>query len=122
MPMKTQARALPDPTLAESVAGEDLRCGDYVALFSQTCEFPSFFWDRSDYSLEPSEVVRLRFMAFDGGEPLKVISICLPFVYTRHPDRTLVTVDLRRTQVVRLDSRCARRIWKALRRQFAPLR
>ena len=120
--MKTDTPLLVDSTLAETVAGEDLRCGDYVTTFSQTYEFPSFFWDRCDYSIDPAEVVRLRFTAPDSGDPLKVIGICLPFIYVIHPDRSLFTLDLRKTQLVRLDAKCAKRIWKALRRRLAPIR
>lgn len=113
--MKTDAATPYESTLAELVAGEDLGCGDFVATFTQTTEWPSFLWGGGDYSLSPHELVRLRYTPSDAGQPLKVIAICLPFVYAVKPDRTPVTVDLRRTQLVRLEPTCARKVWKALK-------
>lgn len=43
--MKTQTASQPAPKAAATVAGEDLACGDYVALLNETVDFPSFLWD-----------------------------------------------------------------------------
>jgi hypothetical protein len=113
--MKTSLTSPCESTLAELVAGEDLQCGDYVATFTQTTELPSYLWDCGDYTLSPQELVRLKYMPCDAGQPLKIIAVCLPFVYAVKPDRSPVTLDLRRTQLVRLDTGCARKAWKALK-------
>lgn len=113
--MKTNLTSPCESTLAELVAGEDLRCGDYVATFTQMSELPSYLWDCGDFSLSPQELVRLKYTPCDAGLPLKVVAVCLPFVYAIRPDRSLMTLDLRRTQVVRLDTVCARKAWKALK-------
>ena len=52
-----------EPTAAATVAGEDLACGDYVALLNETVDFPSFLWDACGASLSPHELVRLRIIA-----------------------------------------------------------
>jgi hypothetical protein len=113
--MKTDVLSPCESTLAELVAGEDLRCGDFVATLTQTSELPSYLWDGGDYTLSPQELVRLKYTPCDAGHPKKIIAICLPFVYVVQPDRSPMTLDLRRTQLVRLDSACARKVWKAMK-------
>ncbi|MDZ4686685.1 MAG: hypothetical protein SH850_16560 [Planctomycetaceae bacterium] len=113
--MKTALASPCESTSAELIAGENLRCGDYVATFTQMTELPSYLWDGGDYTLSPHELVRLKYTPCDAGQPLKIIAVCLPFVYAVKPDRSPVTLDLRRTQLVRLDTQCARRTWKALK-------
>ena len=83
-----------EPTAAATVAGEDLACGA---------------------SLSPHELVRLRIIPKTAGYPLRVIAICLPFVYAKTPSGKTVTIDARRTQLVRLHRTCAKAIWKELR-------
>jgi hypothetical protein len=113
--MKTQTVSQLEPRAAATVAGEDLACGDYVALLNETVAFPSFLWDSCGVSLSPHELVRLKIIPADAGHPLKVIAICLPFVYAKTPSRETATIDTRRTQLVRLDRKCAKAIWKELR-------
>ena len=57
--MKTSETQL-EMTVAAMVAGEDVSCGDYVALLNTICEVPSYLWDGCDASLRPHELVRLR--------------------------------------------------------------
>lgn len=97
------------------VAGEDLRPGDYVALFTQVCELPSYFWDDADFSLSPHELVRLTHIPREAGVPLKIVDVSLPFVYVIKPNRTVKTLDLRRTQLVRLAPQCAKKVWKRMK-------
>jgi hypothetical protein len=112
--MKTQALSPLAPTAAATIAGEDLACGDYVARLNETVEFPSFLWDACGASLSPHEMVRLRTVPDTAGNPLRVIAICLPFVYAKTPNGEMATVDTRRTQLVRLHRKSAKVIWKAL--------
>jgi hypothetical protein len=107
------------PSLSRTVAGEDLRVDDFIALFVQTWEFPSFFWNSCDHTLPPDELVRLTGIPDRAGQPLKVAGVCLPFVYALDPVRRMNTIDLRRTQVVRLDSTLAKSIWRSLRTRTA---
>jgi hypothetical protein len=105
----------PQPTLAETVQAEDLACGDYVALLSETVEFPSFFWDCCGAALSPHELVRLKIVPAGAGIPLKVLAICLPFVYAKTPSGTIQIIDLRKAQLIRLDRDCAKLVWKELK-------
>jgi hypothetical protein len=113
--MKTQAASQLEPSAAMTIAGEDLACGDYVALLNETVDFPSFLWDACGASLSPHELVRLRVIPSNAGYPLRVIAICLPFVYVKTPGGETATIDTRRTQLVRLHRKCAKVIWKELR-------
>jgi len=118
--MKTGATLQPASTAAATVAGEDLVCGDYVSLLNETVEFPSFMWDACGASLPPHELVRLKMIPGNAGQPLKVVAICLPFVYAKTPSREMTTIDTRRAQLVRLDRTCAKVIWKELRSGARP--
>lgn len=113
--MKTQAESQLEPRAAATVAGEDLACGDYVARLNETVDFPSFLWDACGASLSPHDLVRLKVIPDTAGYPLRVIAICLPFVYAKTPGGETVTIDTRRTQLVRLHRKCAKVIWRKLR-------
>ena len=113
--MKTEALSQPELRTAATVAGEDLACGDYVARLSETVDFPSFLWDACGVSLSPHELVRLRVIPNTAGHPLRVIAVCLPFVYAKTPAGETETIDMRRTRLVRLHRKCAKAIWKELR-------
>jgi hypothetical protein len=113
--MKTQTVSQLEPSAAATVAGEDLACGDYVALLNETVDLPSFLWDACGASLSPHELVRLKLIPDNAGHPLRVIAVCLPFIYARAPSGETATIDTRRTQLVRLDRKCAKVIWKKLR-------
>jgi hypothetical protein len=103
------------PTLARTVAGEDLRVDDFVTPFQQTWELPSYLWNTCDHALPPDELVRLTGIADRAGQPLKVLGICLPFVYAQDPYRTVHTLDLRRMSLVRLDPGTGRSIWRRMK-------
>jgi hypothetical protein len=113
--MKSRPTSHPQPRAAAIVAGEDLACGDYVALLNQTVDFPSFLWDACGATLSPHELVRLKTIPANAGRPLRVLAICLPFVYAKTPSGKTATIDTRQTQLVRLDRQCAKVIWKELR-------
>jgi len=113
--MKTQTVSQLAPRAAATVAGEDLVCGNYVALLNETVDFPSFLWDACGATLSPHELVRLKVIPASAGHPLKVMAICLPFVYAKTPNGETATIDTRRAQLVRLNRKCAKAIWKELR-------
>lgn len=112
-----RAKVAQESTLAASVAGEDLRIGEYVAVLNEIHEFPSFFWGCDATTLSPHEVVRLRCAARDAGMPLRVEAVCLPFVLLRTPTGECRTLDVRMAQLVRLDEGYAKLVRKQLRRR-----
>lgn len=109
---KTPSKDQPENTVAARVAGEDLQCGDYVTVLNEVVELPSFLWCHSDHSLAPDEPVRFRFTPQNAGNPQKVVGVCLPFVYAENDMGIMTTFDTRRQQLVRLDRKCAKRVWK----------
>ena len=113
--MKNATQSALETTVAARVAGEDIACGDFVAVMSEIVELPSFLWDSTAASLAPDETVRLRLVPADAGQPYKVIAVCLPFVYVKTHRGSVVIIDSRRRQLVRLDYHCARGVWKKLK-------
>lgn len=113
--MKTESDTKSETTVASRIAGEDIACGDFVTVTSRIVEAPSFLWHHSETWLAPEEPVRIRFFAEDAGQPYKVIGVCLPFVYVKKYCGSLLILDTRQRQLVRLDRECARAIWKELK-------
>jgi hypothetical protein len=108
--MRTSTEPESATTVAATVAGEDIHCGDFITLLNATFELPSYMWDQA--LLPPTELVRLKMIPSDAGLPLKVFSICLPFVYAKDTKGEIRTLDLRREQVVRLNCDCAETVWR----------
>lgn len=98
----------PQSSLAATLAPEDVRKGDYVALLTRTYELPSYLWNDAF----KTDVVRLRLTAPDSGRPMKVRSICLPFVHVSCGRKKRKIVDLRTAQIVRVGKKYAKRVLK----------
>jgi hypothetical protein len=95
--------AAAEATLAKALAPEDIRPGDYVTPLSVVAEVPSFYWWADAWSLPADQPVRIRFTAPSDGVPLKVKSVCLPFVLMKQASGERITLDLRKWRVARLD-------------------
>ena len=114
--MKTTTETKSTTTVAARIAGEDIRKGDYVTVLSEIIEVPSFLWSCSSVSLPPDEPVRTRYLPRAAGEPHKVVAVCLPFVYAKRPQGTMIGFDTRQKQLVRLDRDNGRSLWKQMRK------
>lgn len=104
-----------ESALAKPLAPEDVRCGDFVAVLHAICEVPSYFWTSESFRLPHNELVRIQHIPDDTGLPLKVKSVCLPFVFVKTPAGERKTLDLRRCRLARLDRKYAKTAWKAYR-------
>lgn len=104
-------------SVARRIAGEDLATDDYVTVLNEVYELPSFLWCDSLTRLDPGAPVTIQYMAHNAGVPFRVLSVCLPFVYVKPPRGEIVSLDLRRQELVKLESKRARKIWKKLRRK-----
>ncbi len=100
-------------TTAKVLAPEDVRAGDYVALLHVVYELPSFFWCGGIGTIRPDEPVRIPFVPNNGGVPLRVRSVCLPFILVKAPSGQMRNLDVRRYRLARLDRAYARAAWKA---------
>lgn len=112
--MKSETTTSTDGLVSRSLAAEDLAQGDYVGILSEIVEWPSFFWHCDAQLLPPGELVRLQCRTSDGGTPLKVKAICLPFVFVKSPAGEHRILDVRRHRLVRLSSDYAGLVWKVM--------
>ncbi len=111
--------AAAEATLAKPLAPEDIRLGDFVTPLYVISEMPSYWWSGSSWNLPHDEPVRVRLTSSCDGVPMRVLSICLPFVLAKNPSGHETTIDLRKYQVARLDQRFAKRAWKAYKKSAA---
>jgi hypothetical protein len=116
MAMKSRAAA-PETSLAATVAAEDLRAGQDVAVLNETFEFPSFLWNCDGSTTSRQDVVRIQCAARDSGTPLRIRAVCLPFVFVTDPNGARRVIDIRLAQLVRLDAAYSRLVRKQLRRR-----
>ena len=115
--MKTSNQLNKESELARSLAAEDIRHGDVIAVLDTVYEFPSFLWNGEFQGLAPEEPVRVRLRSRHTGRPLKVRAICLPYVLVETPGGRRRAVDVRQCRLVRLGDGYARKAWK----QFAKI-
>jgi hypothetical protein len=115
-------REAAEATLAKALAPEDIRQGDFVTPLCVVAEVPSWFWFCDSWNLPVNEPVRIRFTSSGDGLPLKVKSVCLPFVLVKNADGDCTTLDLRKHQLARLDSGFANHAWKAHKKSAAKAR
>jgi hypothetical protein len=106
-------------TLAKALAPEDIRPGDFVTPLFTITELPSFWWSGESWNLPHDQPVRIRLTYNCDGMPVRVKSVCLPFVLTKSPAGEQSTIDLRKCQVARLDRVYAKRAWKAFKKTAA---
>jgi hypothetical protein len=115
-PSEPRSTLAPRLSVAKPLAPEDVRPGDYVALLHEIFELPSYWWC-TDSALHPrDELVRIRLVPTQESLPLRVKSICLPFVLAKKPTGEKRILDLRRCRLARLDKRYAATAWKAYKK------
>lgn len=115
--MKTERSNNSETCLARPLAAEDLRRGDFVSILHEVVEYPSFFWCSDPQLWPPGEPVRMQLRPREGGTPLKVKAICLPFVFVKTPCGKHRTLDVRQQRLVRLSRDYALRVWNTMRKQ-----
>lgn len=103
--------------VAKSLAPEEIHRGDYVAVLHVVCELPSFLWCADAATLPPNEPVRMPFTPTQAGLPLKVKSICLPFVLVKHPTGEHESLDIRQCRLARLDRGYAEAACRTLKKR-----
>ena len=101
--------AAAEATLAKALAPEDVRPGDFVTPLFVITEMPSFWWNGGCWNLPHDQPVRIRLTYNCDGMPMRVKSVCLPFVLAKSPAGEQNTIDLRKCQIARLDQGYAKR-------------
>ena len=99
--------------IAKVLARGGCGAGDYVTLLHVVKELPSFFWCGGIGIGHPDQPVRVTLLPNKGGVPLRVRSICLPFILVKTPSGELRNLDVRRHRLARLDRGHALVAWKA---------
>lgn len=98
---------------SSAVAPEDIRRGDYLAILRQVCEYvPLFSEGKPEDGGLPRRILLL---PKQGGMPLRVIEVCLPFLLVEQVDGTHTTLDARRSRFARLTEEYARLATKRIR-------
>jgi hypothetical protein len=115
-------RSAAEATLAKSLAPEEVRPGDFVTPLHVVAEIPSWYWFCESWNLPVDEPVRIRFTSSGDSLPLKVTSVCLPFILVKNANGECKTLDLRNHQLARLDRQYAKRAWKAHKKSAARAR
>jgi hypothetical protein len=91
---------------SRSVAPEDIRRGDYIAILQQVCEYVPLFVEGGP---EDGDLPRrILMLPKKGGLPLRVIEVCLPFLLVEQVDGTHATYDARGSRFARLTEEYAR--------------
>jgi hypothetical protein len=103
-------------TLAKPLAPEEIRPGDFVSMLHEIAELPSFFWCADATVLPANELIRIQYVPEGGGIPMKVKSVCLPFVLVKSPFGDQRTLDVRQCRLARLDGNYARTTWKSYKK------
>lgn len=114
----TKVKVARGGSLAKPLAPEEIRVGDFVTPLHVFYDFPSFYWDGCDVGRR-DETVRICCIPETGGVPLKVKSICLPFVLIKHASGELQTLDVRKVRLARLDPVYAKAAWKPRKKKKA---
>lgn len=89
-------------TLAKSLAPEEVRAGEWVAVLYEVQEYTLLTWECDVPPADRDEVVRVAITPDDGGEPLEVKAVCLPFVLVKPHKGKLRQIDIRRHRLARL--------------------
>jgi hypothetical protein len=99
-------------TVARPLAPEDIRRGRYIAVLTVGVEFFPFW---NDEPWQPAKVRRIDLLPGpEGGTPLRVKEVCLPYVLVEHPDGNHRTLDVRRFRLGELSERFGERAFKKL--------
>ncbi|MHC4966970.1 MAG: hypothetical protein ACYTGE_18965 [Planctomycetota bacterium] len=91
------------PSLASSIAPEDIRRGDYVAVLHVIDQYFPCCFDRAG-----TDPVNIRMLPSFRVQPLKVIDVCLPFVTALKAGGSVITLDVRRYELARKRLRAQR--------------
>ena len=103
------------PETSRTIAPEDLAPGQFVAVSRVTYELISDEEVERPFShdLTPR---RIRLIPCDAGEPLKVISVSVPFVMVRSAKGAHDTLDLRRIELMQLGTTYGRASYERMRK------
>jgi len=99
----------------QPIAPEDISIGVHIIVLHQMHEYPSFYWCGVDATvLAPDQPVRITWLPFTP-EPLRVRSICLPYILVKTPDGDRELLDVRRASLALIPEPLGRTIYAQLK-------
>ena len=104
-----------ESNIARTVAPEDIRPGAYVTILHVIDEFLPLVFDSNDASWRSVQPFRVRWLPYGDQSPMKVKSVCLPFVFVMLPDGAHRTLDVRRHQLAEVARDYGRSVFEAAR-------
>ncbi len=97
-------------SLARSIAPEDIKAGQYLAILAEVEETEPLFLTGESWR---SADLPIRYESFcHYVEPLKVLAVCVPFVFIRYVTGDVRTLDCRQTRFAHLPEEYAEFVWK----------
>lgn len=98
-------------TTTRTIAPDDLRRGSYIAISVRVHEF---IRGRFDEYCRPLTIERIAALPDeDDLLPMKVLSVCVPFVLVQKPDGSARAIDLRQNRVSLVDPAFGRAAFRA---------
>ncbi len=99
--------------LARALAPEDVRRGQYVSMLYMVDEAVPFFAEPESWR-SPTPL-RYLLLPCGGMTPMRVLDVCLPFVFVRGAWGGHATLDVRQHKLARVSRRFGRLAFKRLR-------
>lgn len=113
-PDRTEGSSARPVSAARSLAPEDIRPDQYVAVTHVVAQFLwPFSCDGADWRLP--EVRKVLWMPYTQRGPLKIVEVCLPFVLARQVDGKHRVLDTRTCRLAKLSERFGRRVFRRLK-------
>lgn len=91
--------------------------GDYVAVLHEIVEFPPITWTGAWLVPGSREAIRVQRCPCPTPGPLRVVSVCLPFVLMKDVNGKCRTFDVRLRTFARLGRRYGRKAFERLRKK-----
>ncbi|KAA5545459.1 hypothetical protein FYK55_07370 [Roseiconus nitratireducens] len=111
--MSTKTSSTAEYSAAKVLAPDDICVSDYVAVLRQTTEIVSFCWSDDARLFPPETPVRVRWIPARVQPPRRVVAVCLPFVLVEDRKGKREQVDLRMTQLARVDPGFAEQVFRS---------
>ncbi len=100
--------------LAAAPGPEDLRAGDYVARLYEVSYYPRIARVLNEFTSGDIGTIQWSQPAKDAA-PMRIASVCLPFVLARGVDGKYVTLDVRKDRLARLSPRFGKKAFARLK-------
>ena len=92
-----------ESNIARNLAPEDINPGIYVSVMHVVYQHVSWFCDPEPW--QKGEPTQSLLLPDNGGRPLKVVEVCLPFVLVEKVNGKHSTLDVRRHRLALLTQR-----------------